>query len=714
MIFATKFLRAAETHATPADANNASEAPKTSSGINGQRKFRWRRKDAPFRTSTTTQKTTNISVKLGATSPISRLASYIQKPSDYFSSNLIATERSALLASTSGSNSGDAANDVSSLMEFLQTEVPFYTSSSADYYYHTAMSPEIENDTFLFHHDQGNALFLNPLLRLQLPLSDDLKNGAFFNKRINGEPKAPHPSPISSPSFGSFDWNIDFGEVNNVYSEVRNSPACVAPVEPKVTGILARSATSPQSVRVFYCCDRRQTFVETRNVSDPTNKLKQSKAMSIARKTFGLLKETFRSSSFVAGSWNVGNDSAHTLWDELALENMAQCCLFKSEYSRNEGFSLFLDAMKNIPVSSALSTLALKFADKDHGTTSECFSKTLSDLKSFVNGSSGPTQAPIDALSRKKTKQSFPITNSQQLDITMKILATMCKETVGELKVDPEVVNSEEMLEMLLQCFDFYRKQYARVAKAQLVDYVYDMLELRQEIFSVFKNLCYVGNMYARFLEFLSISTSSKETLLAAETMLTVLITQLTNAKSSLDKVQLAIIQMKEEVDVHIIPMVSFAHETIRIRSECSETYGEFCQTAMAKSLGMPTVNGSTKFVKLLNESDFLVSRKESIKTELFQDALDDLKHWQDVVGDVQIDLEINIWRILIGISAMQSPVHQPRPTSFVGPLDSDQRSVESCDSPSSSLSDEGSSYSVRSADSLDMEMIRELENGSS
>ncbi|GEQ70511.1 hypothetical protein JCM33374_g4189 [Metschnikowia sp. JCM 33374] len=768
-MFAAKFRFAAKPHVTPAEATTDSEALNTStdSALNTPTdstlnkvhgRFHWRRKTVSSFFPTTKQteklsipKTTSGLKTLSAASLIPRLVSLIRKPSQVFEkesgtkkkfppqqsldcgrytttmalknvysvSELITTGGAAHLDFTSKYDSEDAAIDVSSLMEFLQAEDPSYTTNKAASFYDMTHSPDIEQDTSLFHYEQENSLFWKPILHLQLPSSADsvFKNSYSFSGVNTKQSFSSKLSSISLASYESFNWNIDFREVNNVYSEVGNSPECVTHSESKVTGLLPGSSHLPETAGDDYCYNKPQTFLGAGNASAVKNKpATESKAMTPTRKAkegLGYFMQTFRTSMFATSSWYVKNKSEDTLWYVLALENVTSCRRFKSEYSKNEGFSLFLDTMKKLRCFSPLSTLTSNFAD-NHLTTSKSFRETLSNLESFVNGSSVSTQVSNATFSRKTSKKLFSMTDREKIERAVKTLASMCEEKVEELKIDPEMVNCGETLELFSQYFDVYRKDYVRVAKNQIIDYVYVMLELRKETIAVFKNLYYAGNMYARVLEYLSISKSSTETLLAAETMLTVLITQLTNAKSSLDKVQLAILQLKEEVDSDLVPIISLAHRVISIRAECSGVHRKFCQTNMAKSLGMAMVNRSTNFVKLLDESDFLVSRLEAIQTALFQDALDDLKHWQEIVGDVQIELEIDIWRIFIGITEIRSPVHQQRPISFTGPFDLDQQSVELFDSSSLILRDEESTYSVISADSFDMVMIQELEASSS
>ncbi|GEQ72644.1 hypothetical protein JCM33374_g6331 [Metschnikowia sp. JCM 33374] len=500
--------------------------------------------------------------------------------------------------------------------------------------------------------------------------------------------------------------NLHFGKhvkQQTKHSESRKFPACVYRVQARDP--LARYAPTSNTVQSLYYRERHQTFRGEEEFFVTYKPIREYKVIRQIKERIEFFKENIRASRYARGCWLLKNKPKSPLWYVISLKNKAQRRAFGSNYSRNEDSSLFLEAMRKMRVSSALNTLVQTFDDEGDGSISMGFKKTISDIESFVNGPSTPMIAPIATFSRK-TFKTFLSSDREMLDRTFSSFTRMCKQTVEELKLDPKVMNCREILEIFRQYFDFYRKHYAGAATIQIIDYVYEMAELRQETFTIFKTLCYLGNNYLRVLEYLSLYSSSVENLLASEAMLSVLITQITNTKSSLDKVQRAILQMKEGMIDYIVPMINLAHRAINIRTECSNVYREFCQTNMAKSLGMVTLNRSTNFIKLLDESEFLVCRKEFIEIDSFQDSLNDLKLWQEIVGDVQIELEINIWRIYNGMSETYSRIHQTISRSFNGSLDPDQWSLESFGS--STLNDE--ELESISADTLDMGMIQELE----
>ncbi|GEQ66422.1 hypothetical protein JCM33374_g85 [Metschnikowia sp. JCM 33374] len=459
--------------------------------------------------------------------------------------------------------------------------------------------------------------------------------------------------------------------------------------------------------------EKRQSWYSSFiNVRATTTTNKESKTVYFTRQVkegLHYLKELLKSSS---DSWLEENQSEETIWCVLALDNMEHCWRFRSELSKNEGFSLFRTAIRNIHNLPTLNVLVSTFVEEYNETNTKCFEISLSKKNQPRNNSAGTIQLLSTVFSREEFKNSFSLKAREDLDNKMGTLLLRCQQKVAEVKSDPESVEIGEILESFHQCFEFSLKNYCSVAKAQILGYIRQMTELRQESVVVLKELSEVGTNYALALEYFCNSISSEETLLEAESTMNWLLDKLANAKLSLDGVQGAIFQMKQGVDEYVVLMVSLAHCATNSREKCWDIYKDLCQTSMAKSFGMAKLDGYLKLTKLLNESEFLVSRMEAIQAELFHDALDDVQHSQEIVTGVMRNLEKNFQKILIRLSESRSCMHQPISRSFTGPVGLRQRTTDSCNSLTTPSNDGQIDFLDRS-DFLDVAILEEFGSSS-
>ncbi|GEQ69634.1 hypothetical protein JCM33374_g3307 [Metschnikowia sp. JCM 33374] len=120
----------------------------------------------------------------------------------------------------------------------------------------------------------------------------------------------------------------------------------------------------------------------------------------------------------------------------LSLDTRPQCWRLKSEFSRNEGFTLFLDAMNREQAISPLSLLGLTFVE-DGGNISKNFGK-LSNIDLLVEGSTSPSPPPIVSFSTEHFKLPFSPTEREALDNSFSILLKMCKKKVEILNGTPK------------------------------------------------------------------------------------------------------------------------------------------------------------------------------------------------------------------------------------------------------------------------------------
>ncbi|GEQ66836.1 hypothetical protein JCM33374_g499 [Metschnikowia sp. JCM 33374] len=450
-------------------------------------------------------------------------------------------------------------------------------------------------------------------------------------------------------------------------TEAGSSPMSETPRHPRENIPLTWSAPSPETTEALLWRERR-ALRKAGGVPVITKQLtttSKPKVNSQVKKEIETSTNTSRTSSFSTGSWLVRNKSQYTLWNMLSLDTRPQCWSFKSEFSRNEGFTLFLDAMKRVQAISPLSLLVLTFI-KDGGNISKNFRKTLSNIDLLVEGSTSPSPPPIVSFSTKHFKLPFSPTEREALDNSFSILLKMCKKKVKNFERNPQKVKVDETLEFFRHCFELPRKTYVSIAKKQIIIYVYEMAKLRQEIFSLFEHLCDIGNKYAHALEYLSNSMTSTNSLFEAQTMLTILSSRLTNARCQLVEVQTTLLQMEQGLEEYVTEMIVLARDAINRGIEFSDIYKALCQTDMAKHLGTAKLESCTEFSKLSNELEFLVDCKEAMKPRSFQEALKYVQHSRNTFADVQGDLEINICKILTGISELQSGMQDPMPRSFI------------------------------------------------
>ncbi|GEQ66956.1 hypothetical protein JCM33374_g619 [Metschnikowia sp. JCM 33374] len=462
-------------------------------------------------------------------------------------------------------------------------------------------------------------------------------------------------------------------------SEVGNSPSFM--VLSKKRRPSARRVPSPEKLREFHHRKRRQILEGYLSASTKTQTIKSNAKVFIrqVKEEIESLWETLRSSSFFTCDWLLGDNYEPTLWNVLGLNLQGQCWYFRSEFSRNERFSLLASAKAKLDAPSTLEKLVLTFIEEDDKTISKRFKETLVSTELLLRRISPPIKRRTSTISWKNIKQPLTLDRREARERKIDSLVLNCKKKVEEVKLDPES-RIKGTLVLFRLTFNVSRKHFAITAQKQIIKYIYQMANLRQETYSVFKTLCDLSHKYAQVLDFLSYTISSENALLRAQNMFNTLMTQLKHARISLDGVQRAIRQMKDGVEEYIIPMVSLAHKAISLEEECTEIYKEFCQNSRGISVDQLILNGYTGIDELSKDVNFLVARKEQIQAHFFVDALDELDHTRNVFREVQGNLETNIRKIMTRIIELQSPTEDAKSKNSTKTGSSRPLSMASCD----------------------------------
>ncbi|GEQ71666.1 hypothetical protein JCM33374_g5352 [Metschnikowia sp. JCM 33374] len=377
---------------------------------------------------------------------------------------------------------------------------------------------------------------------------------------------------------------------------------------------------------------------------------------------------------FWTGSRNGENISNITIWHALSLDNIAQFELMKSEFLEEDHFYLFKEARRSLK-SKFLRKFTLELANNmdlqcdlvcknttkvafddeelifDENKLSDSFldhgrEKNRLKIPKSILKKAKPEHCPSD-LPQRAPKSNPPENTSISMDRYMQQIIFSCQLKTIEFEWNPESATPQEILDLYEECLEFCCDTYSCIAKKQLLDYTHKMAEINKQIWSILENLIGISYEYGFLLDFIDSEFATDESLFEVNSKVTLLERKIDNLVLILAEAQKEILQKRQVVSGEMLPIIDFVHKAVGSKKIISKNYEEFRKICERNSeVVLTDLKNWNSVEEYIAKPDFLAERLKSLEIHFFEDALDYLKVFHDIVSEGMEELQNGVKRI--------------------------------------------------------------------